>query len=271
MLTRFLSHQLTRGLDLDAPETTGLRRRIIQEKGFLRRIYEEWYEDLAAAVPLGEGEVLELGSGAGFLRDYIPGLITSDVFELPGVSLVADAHDLPFGDGALRAVVMTNVLHHLAEPRRFFQEAARCVRPGGVVAMIEPWHTPWSRLIYTRLHHEPFEPKASEWEFPPAGPLSGANGALPWILFDRDQTLFESQFPHWRIEGAVPMMPFRYLLSGGVSLRSLMPGWTFRGWRWLERRLARWMNRLGMFARIILVRTEHPAHFEGMVLPRQQR
>src|SRR5437868_8535464 len=131
MLSKCLSHPLTRGLDIDTPETTGLRRRIIREKAFLRRVYEEWYEALAAAVPAGEGAVLELGSGAGFLKEYIPGLITSDVFAVPGVELVADAHALPFAAGALRGVVMTNVLHHLPRPRQFFREAARCVRPGG--------------------------------------------------------------------------------------------------------------------------------------------
>ncbi len=34
-------------------------------------------------------------------------------------NIVLDAHDLPFGDGSLRAIVMTDVLHHLARPRDF--------------------------------------------------------------------------------------------------------------------------------------------------------
>jgi hypothetical protein len=49
-------------------------------------------------------------------------------------------------------------------------------------------------------------------------------------------------------------MPFRYLLSGGISLRSLMLGFTFNFWRGLENRLDPWMNNLGMFAKIVIIR-----------------
>jgi 2-polyprenyl-3-methyl-5-hydroxy-6-metoxy-1,4-benzoquinol methylase len=48
---------------------------------------------------------------------------------------------------SLRGIVMTNVLHHIPDARAFLKEAARCLHPGGVIAMIEPWVSPWSRLI----------------------------------------------------------------------------------------------------------------------------
>jgi SAM-dependent methyltransferase len=254
MLRKFLAHPLTRGLDIDDPRTAELRRFIVREKSFLRKIYQEWYMTIAAALPPCDGPVLELGSGAGFLREYIPGLVTSEVFPVPGVSVVLDAHDLPFCDGALRAIVMTNVLHHLARPRRFFAEAARCVKVGGAVLMIEPWVTAWSRLVYRRLHYEPFDPEAANWEFPESGPLSGANNALPWILFVRDRQQFESEFPAWQVRTIQPLMPIRYLLSGGVTLRALMPGWTFGFWRMLENGLRPWMTVWGMFALVTLTR-----------------
>ena len=121
--------------------------------------------------------------------------------------------------------------------------------------MIEPWVTPWSRVVYTRLHHEPFRPDAPEWEFPSTGPLSGANGALAWIVFVRDREQFAREFPEWQIHVITPGMPFRYLLSGGVALRSLMPGSTFRLWRRIESGLQPWMDTWAMFAHIVLVRT----------------
>jgi hypothetical protein len=120
--------------------------------------------------------------------------------------------------------------------------------------MIEPWVTPWSRLIYTRLHHEPFEPNVVEWEFPRSGPLSGANGALPFIIFERDRLQFEREFPMWQIRTIRPMMPFCYLASGGVSWRSLMPGSTFKLWQGLENALSPWLDKLAMFAQIVLSR-----------------
>lgn len=254
MLKALLQHPLTRGLDIDDPRTTMLRRRIIAEKPFLRQIYQEWYKAIATALPPVPGAVLELGSGAGFMAQRVPDLIATDIIACPSLDVVADAHRLPFASGSLRAIVMTNVFHHLAEPRRFLAEATRCVRCGGSLIMIEPWVTPWSRVIYSRLHHEPFVPDATTWEFPPSGPLSGANGALPWIVFQRDRDGLARAFPGWELRSVAPQMPFRYLLSGGVSLRSLMPGWCFGLWRAAEALLQPWMGHLAMFACIVLVR-----------------
>jgi hypothetical protein len=152
------------------------------------------------------------------------------------------------------------VLHHVSDPRRFFAQALQCVRPGGAIVMVEPWVTPWSRLIYTRLHHEPFHPEAEDWEFPSTGPLSGANGALPWILFERDRARFEQEFPQWSIELIAPLMPFRYLVSGGLSMRSLMPGWSTVFWSNLEKLIGGPRGRMAMFARIVLRRREEPGH-----------
>jgi SAM-dependent methyltransferase len=243
-----------RGLEIDDPRATELRRRIIEEKTFLRRIYEEWYEAIARSVPAGSGAVLEIGSGAGFLDRSIPEAIRSEVFRCSNVQIVLDARSLPFGDGALRAVVMTDVFHHLPDARAFLREAARCVRPGGTLAMIEPWVTPWSTFVYRRMHHEPFDPQAREWSFPSSGPLSGANGALPWIVFERDVETFRREFPQWRLAAKRLMMPFRYLVSGGLSQRSVAPAFSFAGWRAFESYLEPMMARLAMFALIVIER-----------------
>jgi SAM-dependent methyltransferase len=258
-IRRWLAHPLTRGLDIDDPRTTHLRQRIIQEKKSLRHIYEEWYSLVAGALPPGEGHVVELGSGGGFMSEFLPGLITSEVFPCPDVKLVMNGMQMPFLDGVLSGIVMTGVLHHIPDTRRFFADAARCLRMGGVIAMIEPWSSLWSRFVYSRLHYEPFEPKARDWGLPVTiGPLSGANLALPWIVFERDRARFEREFPELQIRAVRPMMPFRYLVSGGVSTRSLIPGWTFAYLRRVERILQPWMRTWAMFAHIVLVKGQTP-------------
>jgi len=256
MLKTWLAHPLTRGLDIDDPRTTHLRRQIIQEKKFLRQIYVEWYRAIVARLPTGPGGVLELGTGGGFLSDFVPNLITSEIFCSPNIRVVLDGSRLPFADSCLRGIVMTNVLHHLPRSRIFLAEATRCVRTDGVVAMIEPWVTRWSRFVYAKFHHEPFDPGISTWDLPPRGPLSGANDALPWIIFSRDRLTFEKDFPQLQIELIKPIMPFRYLLSGGVSMRSLAPPWSFRFWRAMERALEGWSDRLAMFSQIVLRRVD---------------
>lgn len=253
-LRHLLAHPLTVRLQLNDPATTELRKQIIATKPFLKAIYDEWYSLLAAEVPPGEGAVLELGSGGGYCDRYISGLITSEVFCCPTVQLVLEAQQIPFRDGSLRAIVFTNVAHHVPDLRRFFAEASRCLRRGGKVLMIEPWVTPWSRFVYQHFHHEQFLPEARDWSFPSSGPLSSANGAIPWIVFVRDRQRFESEFPELVIEQIRPFLPFRYLVSGGVAMRSLMPGFTHSLWAGLEAMLEPYMSTLAMFAFIALRR-----------------
>ncbi|MCP4200398.1 MAG: class I SAM-dependent methyltransferase [bacterium] len=239
-------------MEIDHPITTELRRSILLENRFLRAIYEDWYELLAGVLPSGSQPMLEVGSGASFFRDHVPGLISTDIWPLRNIDIVTDAQQLPLGDRTLRAIAMTNVLHHIPNVRSFLSEAARCVVEGGALAMVEPWLTSWSRFFYTHLHHEPFEPAATDWTFSRTGPLSGANGALPWIVFERDRPRFEREFPMWRIEIIRPIMPLRYLMSGGMSWRPLMPAWTSGPWRALERVWP--IRRAAMFALIVLRR-----------------
>jgi SAM-dependent methyltransferase len=254
LLRRAFAHPLTAGLDLDDPKTTSLRKNIIASKPFLRAIYNEWYAILASQLPTGRGKVIEIGSGAGYCSQFIFGLIKSEIFVCPDLDVVLDAQQMPFDNGSLRAIVMTNVLHHMPRVECFFEEACRCLGSGGKILMIEPWMTTWSKFVYMHFHHEPINSEATEWSFAFNGPLSSANIALPWILFARDREKFKSRFPELVIGEIRPFLPFRYLLSGGVGMRSLMPSFTYRFWANLEQLLRSQMPRLGMFAFIALER-----------------
>jgi SAM-dependent methyltransferase len=49
----------------------------------------------------------------------------------------ADAEDLPFPDAAFDAVTCRLAAHHFPQPRRFLAEAARVLRPGGCLLLID--------------------------------------------------------------------------------------------------------------------------------------
>lgn len=255
LLSHWLADPLVRDLDIDDPRLTELRQDLIKRKEFLNRIYREWYGLLFTDVPTGKGQILELGSGAGFLKNLHPEVIQSEIFFCSNIQVVLDGCSLPFSSGSLKAILMTDVLHHIPQSRQFFKEAERCLRIGGTIVMLEPWLTTWSRLVYRYLHHEPLDPGARSWEFPSTGPLSGANSALPWIIFQRDRQIFSAEFPQFQVEKVKPYMPFRYLVSGGVSMRSLAPLWSYGAWKVLEQMLDPLAGYLGMFALITLRKT----------------
>jgi hypothetical protein len=98
---------------------------------------------------------------------------------------------------------MVDVLHHIPNPDLFLSETRRVLRSEGSIATLEPWDSAWgARWIYRHLHSEPFEPNALGWTLPEQGgigPLSGANRAIPWIIFVRVRVRFERLFPELKI------------------------------------------------------------------------
>jgi len=215
--------------DLDEPENIHLLRQIIKRKPFLFKTYKIFYRDLIDKIKdaPSDGSLVELGSGASFLKQEVPYLITSDVLPYAGVDRVFSALDMPMGTNSVSAFVMVDVLHHIKDSRIFFREVDRCLKIGGKMVMIEPANTGWSRFIYKNFHHEPFNTRGT-WGFEEGGPLSGANMAIPWIIFCRDRQQFEQEFAQFRIRSISCHTPLRYLLSGGLSVRQLVPSWFYQ-------------------------------------------
>lgn len=222
-LRKHLSQPLTRDLDLDDPQTTELRKKILIENRFLHNIYWDWYSKIIQNLPSNKNPTLEIGSGAGFLNERIPQLIQSDILYYPGLSLVVNGGELPFVSESLGTIILINTFHHIPDIMCFLTEVSRTLKKTGRMIMVEPWVSPWSVWVYKTFHHEPFDPKMKKWTFPQKGPLSGANGALPWIVFQRDREKFIGTFKRLSLLNVSPMMPLLYLFSGGVSMRPLIP------------------------------------------------
>jgi SAM-dependent methyltransferase len=251
--------------NLDDPATTLLHSKILRRKTFLKKLYADFYRQFGEAVKQPENKVLvELGSGSGFIKEIIPNAITSDILNIDGVDKVFSATDMPFENKSVDAFFMFDVLHHIDEPRKFFSEAERCLRPAGRVVMIEPANTPWARFIYKNFHHERFDVQGG-WQVDPCqklagagkgGPLTQANGALPWIIFVRDRIIFEQEYPRLKVVSIRNHTPFRYLFSGGFTLRQLAPGFLYSWVKAAEFLLTPANNRLGMFMTVILEKTK---------------
>ncbi|MCB9652648.1 MAG: class I SAM-dependent methyltransferase [Deltaproteobacteria bacterium] len=209
----------------------------------------------AHAMSRAVGDVVELGSGGGFLKAFIPEAITTDVFPFEGVDRVVDARRLPFEDQSLRAVLLLNVFHHIPDVAAFLSELSRCLTFEGRALIVDQYPGWLSRPIYRYLHHEPFDAKARAWTFAPTGPLSGANGALAWMVFIRDRPRFEREFPGLRIESIIRHTPLVYWLSGGLKRWCLVPRALSGAAQVLDRTLLRLSADAASFIDIELVRS----------------
>jgi SAM-dependent methyltransferase len=237
-LREALTYPELRGLNLDELEITIRRREIARRDPPTRYAFSLWYKILAEAGKAApRGLHVEVGAGGGFLEEFVPELIKTEVEKFPFTDVVCRAEEMPFTDGSVACLYMVNVLHHLQDPSAFFREASRVLCPEGRIAMIEPTVTPFSRLVYTYLHHEPFDPKMTKWNLPPAGRLSGGNDAMPWIIFWRDRRSFEQQFPCFHIAEAYQHDCLVHFLSGGVTTRSFLPTFALRMLAALEKTL----------------------------------
>jgi SAM-dependent methyltransferase len=208
---------------------------------------------IARARTAADGECLELGSGGGFLKDLFPEVITTDILDLPTVDVVCSAESLPFADSSLGCIVMLDVFHHIPRPYLFLAEAQRTLKSGGKIIMIEPANTVFSRFIYTNFHHEPFDPDSGR-EIATGNPLSNANGALPYIYFERDRKQFAADFPALAIKSICYHTPFLYLISGGLSMPSLLPGCFYRPAKFVEHLFHPLFRKIGLFCTVEIER-----------------
>jgi SAM-dependent methyltransferase len=238
--------------DLDDPKTTLAHRNIILEKPFLKRLYQDWYKEfIAVSKSVGKGKYLEIGSGGGFLKDVFHDVITSDILDLPVVDKVFSAEEMPFHDNELGSIMMLNVFHHIPKPYLFLKEAERTLMEGGKIIMIEPANSALGSFIYKRFHHEPFNPEGPR-EIKAGNPLSHSNQALPYIYFERDNLLFEKEFPNLKINSIRYHTPFLYVLSGGVSRSAMLPYFTYSLVKGIEWLLSPFSKQLGLFCTVII-------------------
>lgn len=238
--------------DLNDEQTIEIHRQILQDKPFLKKLYRDYYiEFKKAAENLPKGKLVEIGSGSGFIKEVIPDVLTSDVIKMPNVDMVFSATEMPFPDNSVSAFFLQNVLHHINSPIKFFNEVNRCLILGGKIIMIETFNSLWAKFIFKNFHHEPFDANAA-WEIDSGGRLTASNQAQSWIIFVRDREKFEKEFPELKIKKITPHSPFRYIISGGLSIRQLLPSFTYEIIKIFESFLAPLNKQLAMFVTIEL-------------------
>lgn len=152
------------------------------------RVYGRLRSLLVAANPVSN--VLVVGGGVtgsgmeALLHDSRIRLIETDAAVAERTQLICDAHDLPFADASMDAVIVQAVLEHVVDPVRCVSEIHRVLKPGGLVYS----DTPFMQQVhgrqfdftrFTRLGHRRLFRKFDEVE---SGITCGPGMALAWSL-----------------------------------------------------------------------------------------
>ena len=198
-------------------------RDVWARKASLRKVYGAWFRALRGACVPG-APIVELGCGPGFFKESCPEAIATDVAPSRYADRVADAAALPFRDGEIGTIVFVDVFHHLAKPEAFLHEAARTLRLGGRLVMIEPWMGLAGRLLFRYAHHEDCDlgvSPADPWGAPGKDAMQG-NAALPYLYF-RAGGHVERMRVSLRVIQRIPSASLPWILTGGFQPISLLP------------------------------------------------
>lgn len=217
------------GIPVDDPALLARHQQVLAEKPLLASAFRAFYEQMLALRDrhvTAAGIEVELGTGAGFFKNVHPELTTSDIRPGRGIDRVVDALDMPFAEASVRALYAINLFHHLPDPNRFFREVTRVLAPGGACLLIEPHGGLFSSFVHRRLHSDEHFDESGAWcNQGITGPLGGANQALAEIVFQRDRPIFATRFGNELeiVERPYCLNALRYLASGGVNFRPLLP------------------------------------------------
>jgi|SRR5579871_1472368 len=132
----------------------------------------------AAQYGLGQGRVLDVGSGTGYLQDVVENYVGLDIspsaarfYHKPFV--VASATEMPFRNDEFDAAWSIWVLEHVPKPEQALREIRRVVKDGGYLFLLPAWNVmPYAAQGY------PVRPYG---DFGMGGKLVKAT--VPWVEF----------------------------------------------------------------------------------------
>lgn len=197
------------------------------QKPILKTLYGDFYRRIAAQLShLPESCVVELGSGLGNIREFIPNCIRTDLFPNPWIDQIENAYQLSFADESVSDLILTDVFHHLKYPGTTLKEFLRVLQTGGRVILLEPCMSALGLLVYGTLHDEPIAvTKKIEWEAPEGWSPNqidyyAAQGNASRIFLGRR---FRDKLGDWKTIKTERLSAIAYVASGGFSKPQLYP------------------------------------------------
>jgi SAM-dependent methyltransferase len=197
------------------------------KKKALREAYRDLYLRIVDAVNHSEkGITVELGSGMGNTKVFLPDCITTDLFPNEWIDQTENIYQLSFTSNSVSNLILFDVWHHIEYPADALEEFHRVLQPGGRIIIMEPAMSLTGRIVYGCFHHEPlgFDHEFSE---KPSG-LDTAAKTRYFAAQSSCHRIFKNlELPNlltdWKIIQCEQIVSFQYFASGGFRGPQLYP------------------------------------------------
>ena len=182
-----------------------------------------WMNDFLSENQVG----FEVGAGAGLSKCFIENknLLLTDYSDCSWLDQKVDALSLPYSNSSYDYIIESNVLHHLAFPMKFFSEAYRVLKPGGVLLIQDVWGSLLLRALLKYFKTEGYSYSIDVFSRTKSScdesNLWAGNNVMPNILFDdMDKLERESGFQVIKFQLSECLI---FPLSGGVTTKISVP------------------------------------------------
>ncbi|HZZ43701.1 MAG TPA: class I SAM-dependent methyltransferase [Tepidisphaeraceae bacterium] len=124
------------------------------------------WRDMAAILPRATGRLLDVGCGAQPYRLLLPksveylGIDTADAqshfgYAQPDTRYFAADGPWPVASGEIDVCLATETMEHVPDPAEFLREAARCVKPKGMLILTVPFAARWHFIPHDYWRYTP--------------------------------------------------------------------------------------------------------------------
>lgn len=177
---------------------------------------------------IGEKDVgIEVGSGAGFTKDFIK----NENFKLTDMREDAhldykniDAQNTGFENESFNFVIASNMIHHLPYPLKFFKEMNRILKKNGKLIIFDAYCSVTFQIATAIMKHEGFDFTVDVWN--ENKPISDerdvwdGNIAITNLIFDDKKKFNEELGNLFLVEHEKLTECLIFLNSGGVTSKT---------------------------------------------------
>jgi len=124
-----------------------------------QKLPPRWTKEIVSLIEKSKGLILEIGAGDGLGRQVIEKKgnkwVGADIKYCSQLTVIADAHHLPFKNATFDGVVTIATFEHLYNPWLALAEINRVLKPNGLltgsVAFLEPYHGSYFHFTHLGL------------------------------------------------------------------------------------------------------------------------